>query len=65
MAQAERAILETLANGPVAKSALPIPDGVLGERLLMELEHKEQVIRARNGGYERTERGRRMLEGWR
>ncbi|MHC4953396.1 MAG: hypothetical protein ACYTGZ_05855 [Planctomycetota bacterium] len=64
MARAERAILEALGNGAVAADALPVPDDVHRERLLMELEHKEQVIRAVNGGYERTERGRRMLEGW-
>jgi len=37
MAQAERAILELLADGVVATDALPVPDGVHRERLLLEL----------------------------
>ena len=64
MAQAERAILEALANGAVAEDALPIPDGVNRERLLLELEHKEKVIRSVDEGFERTERGARMLGDW-
>ena len=64
MARAERAILEALGNGPVEADALPIPGEVHRERLLMELEHKERVIGAVNGAYERTERGTRMLEDW-
>ncbi len=64
MARAERAILEALCDGALAADALPIPGDVLRERLLLELEHKEKVIRAVAGGYERTERGQRMLEDW-
>jgi len=64
MAQAERAILEALASGAMAEDALPIPDGVNRERLLLELEHKEKVIRSVDDGFERTERGARMLGDW-
>jgi len=64
MAQAERAILEALGDGPLPDDRLPIPDGVHRERLLLELQHKEQVIRAGEGGFERTGRGARMLEDW-
>ena len=64
MARAERAILLALGDGPVAAEALPVPGDVLRERLMLELEHKEKVIRAVEGGFERTDRGRRMLEDW-
>ena len=64
MAQAERAILEKLGDGVVAEADLPIPDGVMRERLLIELEHKEKVMRAVDGGFARTERGTRMLGDW-
>jgi len=64
MAKAERAILEALQDGIVADASLPIPDGVHRERLLLELEHKEKVLRAVDGGFERTARGTRMLEDW-
>jgi len=64
MARAEQAVLEALAGGPVRAEELPIPDDVHRERLLHELAHKEKVIRADDGKYERTERGRKMLEAW-
>jgi len=64
MARAERAVLEALSSGPRAADDLPIPDDVHRERLLHELAHKEKVIRADDGRFERTERGTRMLEAW-
>ena len=64
MARAEKALLEALADGPRDAGALPIPDDVHAERLLEELANKEQVIRRCEGGYERTDLGRRMLEVW-
>ena len=64
MAKAEKAVLEALADGPLAADALPIPDEVHRERLLEELANKEKVIRACSGGYERTPLGERMLEAW-
>ena len=62
MALAERAVLDALADGPRSADALPIPDGVHAERLVEELANKEKVIRACEGGYERTELGDRMAE---
>ncbi|MEM8884928.1 MAG: hypothetical protein AAGD14_12725 [Planctomycetota bacterium] len=62
MAQAERAVLETLAAGPAKE--LPIPGDVNAERLLLELAHKEKVLVASDAGYEITARGRAMLEAW-
>jgi hypothetical protein len=64
MARAEKAVLEALSNGPCAAGDLPIPEGVHRERLLHELAHKEKVIRADDGDFERTERGTSMLEAW-
>ena len=60
MAKAERAILEALGSG----TTFTVPGDVHEERLLLELEHKEKVIRAVDGGYERTDRGTNMLKGW-
>jgi phosphomannomutase len=66
MAQAERAVLGALADGPRPASALPVPKGVHAERLLEELANKEKVIRLRaDGTYERTALGARILETWR
>ncbi len=65
MAQAERAVLEALAAGPLPADRLPVPDGVNRERLLDEMANKAKVIRAVAGGYERTEWGKRMMEAWR
>ena len=62
MARAERAVLEALAEGPRPGGELPIPDGVHAERLIEEMANKEKVIRACDGGYERTEMGDRMVE---
>ena len=64
MARAERAILLALGDGPVAADVLPVSGDVLRERLMLELEHKEKVIRVVEGGFERTDRGTRMLEDW-
>ena len=64
MAQAEKAVLQALAGGPLPEDKLPIPEGVHAERLLEEMAHKEKVIRACAGGFERTELGTRMLEAW-
>ena len=64
MARAERAVLEALNDGPRPGSELPIPGDVHRERLLLELTHKEKVIRETSDGFERTERGQKMLEAW-
>jgi hypothetical protein len=65
MAQVERAVLEALAEGPLADGELPIPSDVHRERLLEELANKEKVIRLNaNGSFERTPFGTRMLEVW-
>jgi phosphomannomutase len=64
MAQAERAVLESLRDGPRASDELPVPGGVHRERLLEELANKEKVIRACEAGYELTPLGARMLEAW-
>jgi len=62
MARAERAVLEVLGEGCLPGAELPIPEDVHRERLLEEMAHKEQVIRACAGGYERTPWGARLLE---
>ena len=64
MARAEKAVLEALADGPRPAERLEVPPGVLKERLLEELANKEKVIRRCEGGYERTDLGKRMLEAW-
>ena len=64
MARAERAVLEILDEGCLPGAELPIPGEVHRERLLEEMAHKEQVIRACAGGYERTPWGARLLEAW-
>ena len=62
MAMAELAVLKALSDGALPEADLPIPEGVHRERLVEELANKEKVIRACEGGYERTDLGDRMLE---
>jgi phosphomannomutase len=62
MAQAELRILEEVRGGP---AQIAEPTGVNAERLFLELEHKEKVIRAAGDGtWEITDWGRRMLEAY-